>query len=187
MRAGTPTFLRYYQVPSRASGDPALDLLAQVLGGDETSRFYRSLVADNLATAASCDYIGGDRDGGRMVFVVVPANKTSFDRIEAIIDREVGDIRKRGVSQDELDRAKTALVADWAFDADDLLSLARRYGEGLTAGRSIEDIEGAPERIGHVTVNDIKRAADQFLIDRASVSGTVTLPPSGPATANDKK
>jgi zinc protease len=191
IRAGTPTFLRYYQVPSRASGDPgigdALDLLAQVLGGDETSRLYRSLVADNLATATNCDYIGGDRDSGRMVLVVVPANKTSFDRIEAIIDREVGDIRKRGISQEELDRAKTAFVADGTFDADDLLSLARRYGEGLAAGRSIEDIEGTPERIGRVTVDDIKRAADQFLIDRASVSGTVTSPPLGRATANDKK
>jgi predicted Zn-dependent peptidase len=95
--------------------------------------------------------------------------------------------RLRGVSQEELDRAKTALIADWAFDADDLLSLARRYGEGLAAGRSIEDIEVAPERIGRVTVDDIKRAADQFLIDRAAVSGTATSPPSGPATANDKR
>jgi zinc protease len=191
MRAGTPTFLRYYQVPSLASGDPgigdALDLLAKVLGGGETSRLYRSLVADNLATAASCDYFGGDRDSGRMAFVVVPAAQISFDRIEAIIDREVADIRNRGVSLDELDRAKTALVADWAFDADDLLSLARRYGEGLAAGRSVDAIEGTPERIGRLSIDEIKRAAEQFLIDRASVSGTVTSPPSPPATAADRK
>jgi zinc protease len=191
VRAGTPTFLRYYQVPSFASGDPgigdALDLLAQVLGGDETSRLYRSLVADNLATAVGCDYIGDDRDSGRMAFVAVPGDQVSFDRIEAVIDREVADIRKTGVTRDELERAKTTLAAERAFDGDDLLSLARRYGEGVAAGRSIEDIEGASDRIGRLTIADIKRAAEQFLIERASVSGTVTSPPSGPPTAASRK
>ena len=191
VRAGTPTFLRYYQVPSFASGDPGigdtLDLLAQVLGGDETSRLYRSLVADNLATAVSCDYIGGDRDSGRMAFVAVPAAQVSFDRIEVVIDREVADIRKNGVTQDELAHAKTTLAAARAFDGDDLLSLARRYGEGVAAGRSVENIEGAPERIGRLTIDDIKRAAERFLIERATVSGTVTSPPSVETTTTNKK
>jgi zinc protease len=69
-RAGTITLLRYYHVPSYPSARPgdaeSLELLARVVGGDDTSRLYRELVAKKLASAAGSDYIGNTLDSGRM-------------------------------------------------------------------------------------------------------------------------
>jgi zinc protease len=86
-----------------------------------------------------------------------------IETIEAVLDSVIADIRQKGVTQDELDRAKAALEARRVFEADDQTALARRYGEGLAVGRSIEDIDALPSRIRSRSLDDIKRAAVQFL------------------------
>jgi zinc protease len=50
------SLLRYYLSPSLASGPPgeaeSLELLARIIGGDDTSRLYRRLVVEKLASTA---------------------------------------------------------------------------------------------------------------------------------------
>ena len=58
-----PAVKRYYLVPSAttaAAGEsPALDVLAQLMGGGSNSYLYRALVVDKpLAVAASASYQG---------------------------------------------------------------------------------------------------------------------------------
>ena len=50
-------------------------------------------------------------------------------------------------------------------------TLARRYGWGLTVGRTVAQIEAWPEAISKVTADDIKKVAAQYLDMRHSVSG----------------
>jgi zinc protease len=69
------------------------------------------------------------------------------------------------------------------FESDDQTSLARRYGEGVALGRSIADIDAVPSRIQAIGLDDIKRAANEFLSPERSVTGTLTPPPV-PATVS---
>jgi zinc protease len=175
--AGAPLLLRYYHVPSFASARAGeaehLELLAQIIGGSDNSRLYRRLAANNLASVASSRYLGNGLDSGRIDFLAIPIPGVPIETIEAVLDSVIADIRQNGVTQEELDRAKAALEARRVFESDDQAALARRYGEGLAVGRSIEDIDALPSRIRSRTLDDINRAAVQFLHPVRSVTGTL--------------
>jgi zinc protease len=169
--------LRYYHVPSYATARPgeaeSIELLTQILGGDDTSRLYRRLVVEKLASTAGASYLGNGLDSGRIAFLVVARSGIALEKVEAQIDSTIAEIRESGVTQDELDRAKSALKARLVFESDNQLTLARRYGEGVALGRSIADIDAVPGRIEAIGLGDIKRATQQFLVAVRSVAGTM--------------
>jgi zinc protease len=181
-RAGSPILLRYYQVPSYPTARPgeaeSLELLARIIGGDDTSRLYRRLVTGKLASTAGSDYIGNGLDGGRMAFVVLPLPDVSLEKVEVALDAVIADIRETGVTQEELSRAKSTLEARRVFDTDNQMTLARRYGESIALGRSIADLDDLPNRIQARTSDDVKRVAHELLIAPRSVTGTLALPPA---------
>jgi len=182
-RAGTITLLRFYYVPSYPSARPgeaeSLELLARVVGGDDSSRLYRELVAKNLASAAGSDYIGNALDSGRMAFVIVPLQGIPPEQVEAVLDKTIADIGEKGITQDELDRAKSTLEARRVFESDNQMTLARRYGEAVALGRSIADLDDVPRRIQAIGVDDIKQVAREYLVAARSVTGTLAPPPAG--------
>jgi zinc protease len=180
-RAGAPVLLRYYQTPSYASATrqgeaESLELLSRILGGDDSARLYRRLVGERLASTAGSDYSGGGLDGGRMSFVVIPLPGVATEKVEAMLDEVIAEVVEKGVTQEELDRAKSALEARRAFESDNQMTLAKRYGEGLAVGRTIADVDDVPNRIKARGVDDIKRVAVEFLTAKRSVTGLLTPP-----------
>ncbi len=180
-RAGAPLVLRYYDVPSwpkAAAGEAeALALLARILGGDDTSRLYRHLVLETkLATHAGADYQGGGLDRGRLALLAVSAGEQAWGAVESAIARVLGDLVRDGIGPDELRRAKRALEAEHVFETDDQEKRARRYGEALTTGRSLADIEAAPARIEAISASDVQRVAATYLDARRSITGVLARP-----------
>ena len=51
--------------------------------------------------------------------------------------------------------------------------MARRYGEGLIVGLSIDEINNWPVAVAKVTADDVKRVANKYLDIRRSVTGTL--------------
>ena len=74
---------------------------------------------------------------------------------------------------DELERAKKAFIAEFIYEMDSQSSLARRYGEGLIVGLSIDEINNWPVAVAKVTADDVKRVANKYLDIRRSVTGTL--------------
>jgi zinc protease len=175
-RAGNASFHRDYVVPSYQTAKPgdaeALDLLMKITADGATSRLYKALVVDQkLASSAGGSYSGSSLDDGTIGLYAVAGNGVSLDKIEAGIDRVLADVRENGVTNAELDRAKSSYIAEYIYDNDDQTSLARRYGWGLAVGRSLQQIESWPDAISKVTVDDIKRVAATYLDPRRSVTG----------------
>src|ERR1700743_1611813 len=76
-RVEQPAVKRYYLVPSSttaASGEsPALDVLAQLMGGSSNSYLYRALVVDHpLAVSASASYQSASLDATQFVIAAAP-------------------------------------------------------------------------------------------------------------------
>ncbi len=138
-RAGARILLRYYLTPSFASGPAgegeSLELLARIIGGDDTSRLYRRLVVEKLASTAGANFSSAGRDSGRLAFVVIPLEGVPLEKVEAVLDAIILEVREKGVTQAELDRAKGAFEAVRVFELDDQMQLARRYGEGVAFGQ----------------------------------------------------
>lgn len=179
-RAGPPTLLRFYQAPSLAAGKPgdaeAIELLTHILGGDDSSRLYRRLVATDLAATAGASYQSNGLDGGRISLVLIPLPALSLSKGEEILDEVLAEVRLKGVTQHELERAKSALEARFVFESDNQMTLARRYGEGVALGRTIADLDAHPRRIQQVSVEEIGRVAQAYLSPQRSVTGTLARP-----------
>src|SRR5262245_27230834 len=186
-RAGARILLRYYPSPSLASGpagEPeSLELLARIIGGDDTSRLYRRLVVEKLASTAGANFSGSQRDSGRIAFVIIPLEEVALEKVEAVLDAIILDVREKGVTQAELDRAKGAFEAVRVFETDDQMQLARRYGEGVAFGQTIAELDELAKRVQSRSLEDIKRVANEYLNPERSVTGTLVLPQKVEASA----
>ena len=175
-RAGNASFHRYYVAPSYTTAKPgeaeALDLLMKIVADGATSRLYKKLVVeDKIAATSGGDFSGWGLDSGAISIYAVAGTDVGLDKIEAAVDGVLDDIRANGVTEAELERAKKTFLADYIYESDNQASLARRYGWGLSVGRSLADIEGWPHAIANVTTEDVKKAAAAYLDPRRSATG----------------
>jgi zinc protease len=187
-RAGNASFHRDYVVPSYITAKPgeaeALDLLMKIAADGATSRLYKRLVVEEkIASSAGGAYSGSGLDYGTISLYAVSADGAEMlPKIEASIDKVLQEIRDGGVTDAELNRARSSYIADYVYENDDQASLARRYGWGMALGRTVQQIEGWPDALRKVTVDDIKRVAGTYLDTKRSVTGYLT-PTAGDAHA----
>ncbi len=175
-RVEQPSLRRYYLAPSAATAaageSPALDVLAQLMGGGSNSYLYRRLVVDRpLAVNASASYQGTALDATQFTISVSPRSGVEFAQVEQIIDDLISDIGQNPVRPEDLERVKTQLIAEAIYAQDNQATLARWYGGALTTGLSIEDIRSWPDRIRAVTAEQVREAARKWLDKKRSVTG----------------
>jgi zinc protease len=175
-RVEQPTVKRYYLVPSAhtaAAGEsPALDVLAQLLGGGSNSYLYRALVVDQpLAVSAGAGYQGTALDETQFSIAASPKPGVAFATVEEAIDRVISDVERNPVPAEDLERVKTQLIAEAIYAQDNQATLARWYGAALTTGLSIDDVRSWPDRIRAVTAEQVRAAAQKWLDKKRSVTG----------------
>jgi zinc protease len=181
-RAGRMTVQRYYLAPSYASAVPgeaeALDLLMRIAASGPVSRLYKRLVIEQK-TAASAGgwYSDAGLDAGRIAFYAIGAEKISPAELEQAIDGVIAELREGGVTQAELDRARSAYLAELIYTSDSQSRMARHYGWRLATGMTVEDVEAWPERLKQVTVENIRDVARKYLVEKNSVTGILVPVP----------
>jgi zinc protease len=171
-----PSVRRFYLVSSAAtasSGEaPALDVLAQLLGGGSNSYLYRALVVDHpLAVSASAAYQGTSLDPTQFSVAASPRPGVDFSTVERAIDGVIADVAQNPARAEDLERVKTQLIAETIYAQDNQATLARWYGGALTSDQSIEDIRSWPDRIRAVTAEQVRDAAKKWLDKKRSVTG----------------
>ncbi|MFK8253567.1 M16 family metallopeptidase [Ancylobacter terrae] len=184
-RVAQPNFSRAYLVPSYRTADgneaEALDVLAQILGGGSTGRLYRSLVADQgLAANAGAWYQGTSLDATRFGVSASPRPGVELDKLEAATDAVIAEIAAKGPDDAELARAKTRLVADAVYSQDNQATLARIYGASLTTGTDIAHVQNWPEAVKSVTAEQVRNAAQRFLVANRAVTSLLLKPAPAP-------
>lgn len=171
-----PQLQRAYLVPSSSTAEPgeaeALSLLAEILGGGATSRFYDTLVrGDGPATYAGAAYRSGGLDSSRLVVYGLPKPGVELTELERRMDAVIADLLEGGVSEEELARAKRSSIAQAIYSLDSQVRLAMILGQALTSGQSLSDVQTWPERVNAVTVEQVLAAARKFLRSEASATG----------------
>jgi zinc protease len=167
---------RYYLVPSAttaAAGEsPALDVLAQLMGGGSNSYLYRALVIDRpLAISADASYQGTALDDSQFTISASPKPGVEFAAVEQAIDGVIADVAQIAVRAEDLERVKTQLISAAIYAQDNQASLARWYGAALTTGLSVDDVRSWPDRIRAVTAEEVRAAAQKWLDKKRSVTG----------------
>jgi zinc protease len=171
-----PVLQRDYLTPSFHTAKPgeseALEVLAHILGSGNNSRMYQALVVDQkIAVSAGAWYESSAVDQSKFGVYGSPAPGTTLPQLESAIDGVIANVADKGVTDDELNRAKTRLIADAVYAHDSQSSMARWYGEALATGSSVAEIDSWPDRIRRVTPDQVREAARTWLIKQRSVTG----------------
>jgi zinc protease len=171
-----PSLQRSYLVPSAATAKPgeaeALEVLSHILGSGSNSRLYRRLVAEkSIATSAGAWYQGSALDETRFGVSGTPRPNVTLPQLDEAVDGVIAELVENGITADELERAKSRLVAEAIYAQDNQATLARWFGGGLTTGSTVEQIRTWPDRIKTVTADQVRDAARQWLDKRRSVTG----------------
>jgi zinc protease len=147
-------------------------VLARVLGGGQNSRLYQVLVADKgVAVNVGAGYDGTALDDTRFALYGIPRPDISLSQLEQEIDAVIAEITDKGVTAEELERAKKRMIADVVYAQDNQSTLAQWYGVALATGSTVEQVQGWPDRIRAVTGDDVREAARHWLDKRRSVTG----------------
>ncbi|SNT67857.1 M16 family metallopeptidase [Amphiplicatus metriothermophilus] len=112
-RVPQPRIDRNWVAPGRTTREAVLlELAARVLGGGKTSRLYQRLVYDlELATRATADNQAQELMSFYSV-TVDPKADADLDRVEREMETVIADFLAKGPTRAELDRARTAVVAE---------------------------------------------------------------------------
>jgi zinc protease len=180
-RVAQPYVMRTYLAPERDPGAQdeaaALVMLAEILGGGQTSVLTRKLQFDTQqAVYSGAFYDAMSLDDSTFGLVVVPAPGVSLPEAEAALDQAVAEFLEEGVDQDQLDRIKFQIRAQEIYSMDDVSRLARKYGSALASGLTIEDVQNWPDILSSVTEEDILQAARDVFVRKQSVTGYLRQP-----------
>ncbi len=180
---------RSYLAPERDPGDQkeaaALVILAELLGGDGTTSYLaRKLQFERpVAVWTSAFYDGNTIDDGTFGVFVLPAPGVTLAEAEAALDETLAAFLAEGADPAAFERIKTQIRASEIYARDNVDGLARRYGEELAIGLSVQDVQEFDDILNAVTLEEVMAAAGRVMDRRAAVTGWLTRPedPAAPA------
>jgi zinc protease len=183
VRVREPAWSRSYLAPSYSAGATEhaypLQVLAQILSGGATSRLYRTLVVESkLANSAGANYAAVRLGPSDFTVFASPRPGIEVNALQKAVEEQLKQLLKDGVTDDEAGRAKSRMQANAIYARDSLRAGGQVLGSALAAGRTIEDTEAWPERIGAVTVEEINAAARAVLRAERSVTGRLLPEPA---------
>ena len=85
------------------------------------------------------------------------APTSRLPQLEEAIDAVIAELAEKGVTPEELERAKNRLIADAVYAQDNQATLARWYGVALTTGIDRrKTCSSWPDRIRAVTADEVR-------------------------------
>jgi zinc protease len=182
-RVAQPSWSRQWIAPSYVAGETryayALQVLADILGGGATSRLYRDLVLDQqIALSAGAFYNPGALDMGTFGVYASPKPGVEVKQLEAAMEAELKKLLQEGVGDDEAKRSITRMQVEAVYARDSLSGPANIFGAALATGRTVEDVETWPAKIGEVAKDEINEAARSVLKPVGSVTGVLLPEPT---------
>jgi len=184
--AELPFVMVGYRVPNYSSEDSyALTILEAVLSNGKSSRLYRSLMYDlkiALAVGAEYNILQAEPELFYCFGVVRPGAK--IEEVEQAIYHEFERIQQAPPTDQELQRAKNQVEAEYIFAQDSNFRQAMVLGQAETVGAGWRQIDKFLERIRSVTTQDVQRVAKQYLTpDNRTVGVLIPTAPAPEAAA----
>lgn len=146
----------------------ALQILAGVLSGNDSARLQKSLVKEQrIAVNADAGYDAVARGPSMFMIDATPSQGKTVAQLEKALRVEIERIKTQGVSEAELNRVKSQVIAADVFQRDALFYQAMQLGEYVTAGLPPEALEGRVAKLRAVTPAQVQQVARTYLIDDA--------------------
>ena len=144
----------------------ALQILAGILDGNPSARLNKTLVREKqLASNAGADYDATSRGPSLFMLEGTPSEGKSVTEIEDGLREQIATLKRDGVSEDELKRAKAQVTASEVYKLDSLFYQAMQIGQMESIGLSYNAIPLILKKLQAVTAQQVQEVAREFLQD----------------------
>ena len=151
-----------YSIPNFAHEDqPILSLISQILSGGKSSRFDSELVDKKRLFNAISAYNMELKDPGIFLIMGMLNDKTKPEIGEKNILAILDDIKKHGVTKEELNRAKINMKAEFIYSLESSSSVANLFGDYYAMG-DIKPLLEYEDKLDKITIDDIKNVANRY-------------------------
>ena len=157
-----------YEVPSFPTAESARDpyallMLATILDGGDGARLAEELVrGSGVAAAAGASYNPMVRLDGQFSLFGVPGDG-DVDAVEAALRDQIQRLQQEPVSTEELERARSQMLADHLFEMDSVFYQAMQLGMLETTGSGWARINSFEDNVRDLTAEDLQSVARRYL------------------------
>jgi len=156
-------FYTWHSVKGFAPDDAALDILAQVVANDKNSRLYKKLVYEMQIAQNVRAYQDGSRLDGKFQIDVTPKPGQKVSDIDRIVESEINNVIKNGVTQRELQRAQNLYKASFLNRLASVLGKAEVLNSYNYFVGNPDYVQQDAARYERVTAADVQRVAKTYL------------------------
>jgi len=158
------TILAWHTVPAGDPDETALDFLSEILGGGNSSRVYRRLVADSqMAVEAGSWAYNLQQAGLFSVSATLPPTSEAYETVLAALEAELDAIRTEGVRPEELEKARNQLLKRTVTSALGVENKARMLGSAAVTVGNVARVNTLLDEIRAVAADDVQRVANRWL------------------------
>lgn len=159
-----------YKSPAGLHNDTfGLAVLSRLLGEGKASRLYRALIDTGLATDVAINDFPF-KDAGLFSIYVTLATGVSHEQVEKILLKEIEQIKKKGVTTNEVKRAIAQVETESSFSRDGSYSISGNLNEAIALG-DWTFYTRFKDEVARVTPADVKRIAQAYFIAEQSTTG----------------
>ncbi len=171
-----------YPLPDIKHPDvPALDMMDYILAEGRNSRLYLALVDSGLATDMSGS-VSSLLESGWYEISATASPKQDLQKIDATITKAIAQLAQKGVTSEELKRAKAQFEAAVILGNRDISSQAMQLGNDELLTGDFNYINNYLSDIRKVTAQEVQRVANKYLKKEARAIGYFK-PTQAPATS----
>ncbi|NJM68732.1 MAG: insulinase family protein [Scytonema sp. RU_4_4] len=164
---------------------PALDLMDRILTDGRNSRLEQALVESGLASDVSATAVNLMELGWYELLVTADPDQ-DLKKIDSVVKSAIAKLTKKGVTTEELNRAKVKLEASFLLSNRDMTNLALQLGNDETMSGDYRYTDRYLTAIRQVTAQDVQRVAKKYLKQEARTVGFFK-PTQVTAKGNDGK
>ena len=172
--AQLPLLIVAYHVPETASPDYyTLQVMDAILFSGQSSRMYQRLVdKDQLALAVQSDY-SFSFDPTLFNVIAQPKEGVAPEAVEKAIYEELDKLKTAAVSDQEIEKAKNILLADFYRQLKTISGKANVLGSYEVFFGDYRKLFTAAENYSKVTKDDLKRVVSKYFTDKNRTVGTL--------------
>lgn len=155
----------YHTVPEGHPDFQSLQLLSSILSGGRTSILYKKMVEEQETALQVASFNGfpGTKQTPLFITLAVPNRNVSVDTLKSTILDEIENIKNDGVSQEQLDRARTNARANLIRSLDSNIGIARMLAQTEAQRGNWRKVFTDIQKLQNITVDDIQRVAKEYL------------------------
>ncbi len=152
----------------------ALDLGMKIIAGGTSSLLYDEFVnKKKIFSMVGGFYQGLSRGEGYVYFYAIPNDKVEPKKIDKLIMDQIKILVKNELSSEKLETEKKKYLYDSIYRMDGILKPSEIYGEALTVGLKLSDIENWNKNLDDITLELVKDEMLKFIENKNYVIGSL--------------